>query len=55
MVDIKKDCVCLAERKGVEEPLKQAEMGFLFPVWCVRSVDVSVHAKPDTWKVIALF
>lgn len=30
MVDIKNDCVHLAERKGLEKPLGQAEMGFPF-------------------------
>lgn len=34
------------------EPLEQAEVRS--PLWCVRSVDVLVHAKPDNCKVIDL-
>lgn len=36
----------------MDEPLEQAEVRF--PLCCVRSVDVSVHAKPDNWEVTAL-
>lgn len=36
----------------MDETLEQAEVRS--PLWCVRSVDVSVHARPDNWKVTDL-
>lgn len=59
MVDIKNDCVHLPERKGMDERLERAEVGFLFLTLVCEELRLflcmlSTKTKPENGKVIAL-
>lgn len=50
MADMEKDGVYPAERKGVGEPLGEADVGFLLPTLVCEELRMFHSTKPDNRK-----